>query len=369
MIGEVQRLLDQRVEVDRPALARDPARVFEHALDDAVGALAVLGDLVEVAAQHLDDLVDRGALVVAERRHGRRRRLLQLQQQFARQLGEIVDEIERVLDLVRDPGGQLAECRHLLGVQQARLRRLQFLQRALGGVARRADLGLGALALGDVAVDQHNPAARHRVAAHLDDPAIRARPLGRPLRPDPFRQPAHLRFDIDRAVFAMRGEVADKIGDARPLGEERIGEFEDPLEIQVPRGEPQLAVEHRHPVAHIVEGDAQLGLALADLVEQPGIVHRDHRLRGEAFEQRDLLVGERPHLLAVRGDDSRAARRPCAAARTGSCGRRRARPQPRAIGSSSCDAIGRQIGIMDEALAADQPLVRRAAESSGRHAR
>src|SRR5262245_44944523 len=65
MIGEVERLLDQRVEIDRPALARDPARVFEHALDDAVGALAVLGDLVEVAAQHLDDLVDRGALLLS----------------------------------------------------------------------------------------------------------------------------------------------------------------------------------------------------------------------------------------------------------------------------------------------------------------
>jgi hypothetical protein len=97
VIGEVQRLLDQGVEVDRPALARDPARVFEHALDDAVGALAVLGDLVEVAAQHLDDLVDRGALVVGERCHGRRRRLLQLQQQLTRELGKIVDKVEGVL--------------------------------------------------------------------------------------------------------------------------------------------------------------------------------------------------------------------------------------------------------------------------------
>jgi hypothetical protein len=50
VIGEVERLLDQRVEVDRAALARDPSRVFEHALDDTVGALAVLGDLVEIAA-------------------------------------------------------------------------------------------------------------------------------------------------------------------------------------------------------------------------------------------------------------------------------------------------------------------------------
>src|SRR5215471_7022902 len=142
---------------------------------------------------------------------------------------------------------------------EARLRRLQFLQRFLGGVARCADFGLGALPLGDVAVDQHNPAARYRVAAHLDDPAIRARPLGRPLRPDLLRQPAHLRFDIDRAVFAMRSEIADKIADARPLGEKRIGQFQDPLEIQVPRGEPQFAVEHRDPVAHIIKGHAQLG--------------------------------------------------------------------------------------------------------------
>ena len=80
VIGEVQRLLDQRVEVDYPALTADTPRVFEHALDDAVGALAVFGDLVEVAAQHLDDLVDRGAFVVAEGRHRRRCRLLQFQQ-------------------------------------------------------------------------------------------------------------------------------------------------------------------------------------------------------------------------------------------------------------------------------------------------
>jgi hypothetical protein len=64
-----------------------------------------------------------------------------------------VDEVERVLDLVGDAGGQLAERRHLLSVQQARLGRLQFAQCALGSVPRRADFGLGALPLGDVAVN------------------------------------------------------------------------------------------------------------------------------------------------------------------------------------------------------------------------
>ena len=52
------------------------AACFQHALDDAVGALAMLGDLVEVAAQHLDDLVNRNTLVVAERCHVRGRRIL-----------------------------------------------------------------------------------------------------------------------------------------------------------------------------------------------------------------------------------------------------------------------------------------------------
>ena len=64
----------------------------------------------------------------------------------------------------------------------------------------------------------------------------------------------------------------------------------------------QIGVEHRDAVAHVVEGDAQLGLALADFVEEPRIVHRDDRLRREVFEQRDLLFGKRPHLAARAGD-------------------------------------------------------------------
>ena len=33
-------------------------------------------------------------------------------------------------------------------------------------------------------------------------------------------------------------------------------------------------------------------------VEESPVLHRDHRLRREVFEQCDLLVGKRPHLLA-----------------------------------------------------------------------
>ena len=39
-------------------------------------------------------------------------------------------------------------------------------------------------------------------------------------------------------------------------------------------------------------------------VNQPRVLHRDHRLSGEVLQQRDLLVGERPHLLAEDRDDA-----------------------------------------------------------------
>ena len=109
MIGEVQSLLDQAVQIDLPALARDPARVFEHGLHDIVGAPAMLGDFLEIAGEHLDRLVDLAALVLVERRDPRRGGTLQFIEQFDREPSEVVDEVERVLDLVRNPGGQLAQ--------------------------------------------------------------------------------------------------------------------------------------------------------------------------------------------------------------------------------------------------------------------
>ena len=57
------------------------------------------------------------------------KRLPQFVDQFDRDGREIVDEIERVLDLVRDAGGQLAERGELLGLDQAVLRGPQVLQR------------------------------------------------------------------------------------------------------------------------------------------------------------------------------------------------------------------------------------------------
>ncbi len=61
--------------------------------------------------------------------HGRCEHLVQLVDQFPRQRREIVDEIERVLDFVRDAGGELAERGKLFGLHQAILRGAQFVER------------------------------------------------------------------------------------------------------------------------------------------------------------------------------------------------------------------------------------------------
>ena len=82
LLAPRSEVLPRRYRIDRPGGADVAAAPFEAAAID-FGTLAVLGDLVEVAAQHLDDFVDRCTLVVAKGRQSRPCRLLQLQQQFA----------------------------------------------------------------------------------------------------------------------------------------------------------------------------------------------------------------------------------------------------------------------------------------------
>ena len=49
VIGEIEALLDESIEIDRPMLAGAFPRMQQHVLDDGVGAFAVLHDLVEIA--------------------------------------------------------------------------------------------------------------------------------------------------------------------------------------------------------------------------------------------------------------------------------------------------------------------------------
>src|SRR3979411_3490733 len=68
-------------------------------------------------------------------------------------------------------------------------------------------------------------------------------------------------------------------------------------------------VEHRGEVAGRGIDDAEhlggrgvLLQGLTRLGNEARVLHRDDRLRREILQQRYLLVGERPYLLAVRGD-------------------------------------------------------------------
>ena len=61
-----KRVIDQRVEIDLPPLTATAARMLQHARDNAVSALAMLGNLFEIAGDCRNQLVDFGLLVVAE---------------------------------------------------------------------------------------------------------------------------------------------------------------------------------------------------------------------------------------------------------------------------------------------------------------
>ena len=85
----------------------------------------------------------------------------------------------------------------------------------------------------------------------------------------------------------------------------------------------QHRIEHRRQIAgrgvdHLqhLGGRGLLFQRLPLLGDQPRVLHRDHRLGGEVLQQRDLLVGERPHFLAVDRDVSEQRARPCGAARS-----------------------------------------------------
>ena len=105
---------------DRPVLAAALARMQQHVLDDGIGALAVLHDLFQIVLQKPRQLIDFGADLLRELSW--LEHVVQLVSQFGRKGGEIVDEVERVLDLMRDAGGELAERSEFFGLHQAVLR-------------------------------------------------------------------------------------------------------------------------------------------------------------------------------------------------------------------------------------------------------
>ena len=58
VISEIEAFFDKGVDIDRSVLARALARVQQHVLDDRICAPAVLHHFVEVALQHVRQLVE-----------------------------------------------------------------------------------------------------------------------------------------------------------------------------------------------------------------------------------------------------------------------------------------------------------------------
>ena len=87
--------------------ARTFARVQQHVLDDGVGAFAMLNDLLEIIAQGVRQFGYFGERISVDFHFTQS--FLEFIDQFGGHTREVVDEIERVLDLVSDPGGELAE--------------------------------------------------------------------------------------------------------------------------------------------------------------------------------------------------------------------------------------------------------------------
>jgi hypothetical protein len=194
-----------------------------------------------------------------------------------------------------DAGRKLTERRHLLRVDQIGLGSPQFPKRLLGRVARPSDLLLRSLALCDIAIYQHEPAAGYKTPPHLYHSAVRAGALNAQLLISSFEPTAEFCLDVLGTKFAAFGEHAEVLRIHGPFRENGVGEVYNLLKVSIPGGEVQPGIEHRNPIAHIVEGDAQFSLALTDLIEQTGILYCDNRLRCEMLQHCDLLIGIGPH--------------------------------------------------------------------------
>ena len=187
---------------------------------------------------------------------------------------------------MRNAGGELTQRRHLLRLDQVGLGDLQLTQCRFRFVASDTQSLLGALPFGDVGVDDDEAAVPDRVMTHVDDAAVGARALESIRLADRHGQPSDLFVGVGiRAVFASGRQTANVIGERQPHAHRLVGQVENFLKIAVPGGKSVVAIEHGDTVAHVLEGDIEFVLTLADFVQQPRVVHRDHRLGSEAFQQ------------------------------------------------------------------------------------
>ena len=128
MEGEGDVLLEHGVDLGRPPFAAFLPRVFQHSVDDGTGPLPVVDDPLEVSREVGADVFDFRDRFFGDVLLDGFQLFLEVLEQFARNIGEVVDEVQRVLDFVRDARGQLTEGGQLLLHHHLVLRLFQVLE-------------------------------------------------------------------------------------------------------------------------------------------------------------------------------------------------------------------------------------------------
>ena len=255
----------------------------QHVLDDRVGALAVLHDLVEIALQHIGNLADlcpqsccRGWLRLSASSQFVDRVSTETAEKLLTKLSGFL--ISCAMPAVSWPSAAIfcVWTRRSCAVCKSR--------NAASAASRAVRIASSAcFRLGDVAVDQHEAATRHRIAAHLDDAAVGPRAFEAHFPPGIFDGAAQLRFEIGRDVLAARRRDS---GNTRQSSAARRGrrraDRASPGNCGSTRQAALSASNMTTPSPILSKVTRKLGLAVAQLLEQSSILDRDHRLVGEA---------------------------------------------------------------------------------------
>src|SRR5260370_2050703 len=323
----------------------------QHVLDDRVGALAVLDHLFKIAFQHMGQLVEFLTLFVVK--SNRFESIAQFIDQLLGERGEIVDEIQWILDLVRDARGELPERGELLRLNKAILCGAQILQRKrklLGSflhLFEHADVADGDHRLIGKSLQQGNLLVAERMhfgAAKHDRPdALTLAHQGyaqngavsqaarRALRYRKFvafggEQVMHMhRFFVEdrvsrgtiavdrrfvriyrnRAVMCASMKVVTNLqAHYGIIGIAKLaGALDDGLEYRPDIG--RRGGDHAQDLAAtglINQRFRKVAGLRLDLIEQSDIFDRDRCLVGKSRDQFDLLLGKRTRLRARQGD-------------------------------------------------------------------
>ena len=87
------------------------------------------------------------------------------------------------------------------------------------------------------------------------------------------------------------------------LRDDQLGKLRCQKPLQPPNA-PQFLNLFRDPRFETAVQFRYLIGALTQFIQQPGVLHRDDRLRREVLQQRNLLVGEGANLDPTSGDDT-----------------------------------------------------------------